>query len=749
MPYLVNTARPSSLLIGGVDYTQNLLNWSCSDSSAYKNGLIATTGTVSLGTVPGSSLEDYDRNKFRRGDRVELSVTFPDQTTEVHPRGLLYVFGVAYSPEAESLEIEIGCRIALAALTDDATALAALPTALLDPIRKNDYQNIGAALASEGKCAYQDNSGNLQVVSFFDNDDGSTFVAGSWVSVLGSTALSVTPLAGAEPLPDGIRLSYQYPVDDIVDENDQLDQDSPNKTKIDTIESYYFTTYPATVYVRVGDGNLPGGVEDGSTPASTDSGCGNTPTRPGDNGTGSCNDNYTLEQAPLVIPAYKIQKSISEYKGPGGQLSYRYSEVRGPAIEANGQYFADKFAYCRYTWATACQPNGGCPTDGTEEILLGYTEQTNIFNQTGEVTSTITDSYSTTLSGAQPFNWRSGVVDGAPQNFTELNTSTMYRVRRVVEEFSSSQNTNVTVTTTFTSSTEAQSGISSGSIDALDGQQTKEVRTSTTITGTSVRPDTVNSPVTNTQEAVLTSPLFGSSYVIPPPEAGPYYKEESIPVPVLIEDQDLAEAYASNYLTTLGLFVKGDALGLQIGESLRKEICTGWRPGMPFRYYDGSKGRLSAMRMDATSWSVSAQESNLVTSGLWLGFSNGTVVEPSNLVGNSTPSLGGGGAPPGAGLPPSVESETQVSSGARGWEVDIFFSFQSLANTVGSGDGVISPLPTNTDITINQTFMCYVRGVMVSPGGLAGTVENGGIPISLGGDLILSSATVVDGDLFS
>ena len=155
--------------------------------------------------------------------------------------------------------------------------------------------------------------------------------------------------------------------------------------------------------------------------------------------------------------------------------------------------------------------------------------------------------------------------------------------------------------------------------------------------------------------------------------------------------------------------------------------------------------------MDATSWGVTKDECLLVTSGLWIGFSDGTVTLPSNLVGNSTPSLGNGAVvpPPGAGGPPAVEDEVNVSPGARGWVVDINIYTETPVVTYGNNEGVLPPLPTDTNSSAQSTFMCYVRGILTEPGSLASVDGTGGIPISLNGSLLLSGATVVDGDLFS
>ena len=87
MSYLSNNSRVSSITIGGTDYTSNLVSWTASDASANKQGCITTPGQVVLGTKPGGVLiEDYDRNNFRRGDQVVLTMTEPGGSDYRHPR---------------------------------------------------------------------------------------------------------------------------------------------------------------------------------------------------------------------------------------------------------------------------------------------------------------------------------------------------------------------------------------------------------------------------------------------------------------------------------------------------------------------------------------------------------------------------------------------------------------------------------------------------------------------------------------
>lgn len=739
MAYLVNQTRLHSLTINSVDYTSSMVSWQASDSSSNKAGLISTTGQVILGQVPGGyDVEDYDRNNFKRGAQVVLQVTYPSGTTQRHPRGLLYVLATSYDPENNQLTVDIGCRIALAKLTEDVGALVDLSPIYLDPTQRS-FSNVSAAFVSAGQYLYQNNQGSLVSGVFFNGDSTSGVAAGDWTSILGVTALSVSPLAGASPIPDEIELSYRVPSGTVASDNS-------GKVIEDTTESYYYVTYPATVYERKNDGTLTSieGTATATEATGKASACGNTPAKPADNGTPSCSEGYQTVQVPHIIPAKRIETRRSEYDGPGGQLSRVYSKVEGPALEANSQYFSDKFAYCRYTWATACQPNGACPFEGEQNIVLAYSEQINYYGSANELVKTVVDSYATTLSGAQPFNWRSGVVNGVAQDFKDLSLTDMYRVSSVITEYSYSENSNTQETTSYTSITSNQSGIS-GDIDALSGFKTFERRTSTTISTNPLIPDLVNNSTTDTVDETLTIRLFTGRYQQPPSESGPYILKEQVPVPLLSDDPVEIRALVASYSNHLERFVKGDAFGMQIGESLREEVASNWFPGMPFRYYDPGKNRLLAMRMDSTTWGVDGEGSALVTNGIWIGQSNGTVNIPSNLVGDSRPDMGGGGTPPvGPGAPPSVGGETVVDSGTFAFDVDVYFTLEALTTIFRPA----LPADPSYDINVNCTFTCFVGGLIVTAGDLLNVEPGGGIPVDYNGSLVTDNATVVQANIF-
>ena len=668
----------------------------------------------------------------------------------------MYVISTSYDIEGQTLEVELGCRLVLIALTEEIDSLLALTPVVLD-VAQTTYSNCSAAIASAGQYVYQDNTGTLVVGTFFDGDSSSSLVSGEWISILGVTTTSVQPLLGTEAIPDSIDLSYQVP-------SDGLNQDGQGRIDITETESYYFLRYPATRFVRNGysrdlsTGEIilktPVWVNSARyTPApSSSSSCGNGPSQPG-NETGywslACLDNWETVQDVLYLPAVGFQTSRTEYDGPGSQVSQVYSEARGPLVEMNEQYYADKYAYCRSLYAVACLPDGNCPIEGMETGLLGYSLTTNYYGDANELVRTIQDNYTTTLSAAQPTDWRSGVNNGAPQNFVSgLSTTDMFRESRVDTTYYQEGTVNVQRVDTYTSNARARGTGLNGDMDALQGIKTVQIRRSSTITTIDVAPDRLNSATTSTKQESTDIRLFSGRYEDTPSEAGPYVLREQIPVPLLLETQNEIQQAVNTYSDYLERFVKGDAFGLQIGEGLREDIASSWNPGVSFRYYDPSSDQVLAMRMDATVWGVDVNESALVTNGVWIGVSNGSVTIPRNLQGNSRPAVDGPSEPAPLPVPPSIEGEDSVDSGTYAWTVDVYFSTGCSADSFGN-DGVTPIPPGATDLKVQLMTGISVSGLIVGPGDLIETENNGSIPLESLGNLVVVDATVVNADLFA
>ncbi len=901
MNYLVNRARVCSLTIDGVNYTSNLKSWSVTDASANKNGLITTTGSVILGENPaGENLGDYNRSKFKRGTVVILDVEDPETSTGYrHPRGYLYVISSGYSAESSSLEIQIGCRLALAVLNDDPSEILPLVPIPLEPERQ-DIQNCGASFVAAGQCLYQDNVGALQSVTFFSGDGQGTAAPGLWTSVLDLTAISAQPMLGGGAIPDILELSYQVPAGALGTESGKIDQ---------TItESEYFIQYPATTYVRVGTGlDDVSGISSTYTEAGRPSTCGNSPAEPAGNpDSAACNEGYTTEEQATILPASNQTIDETYYNGPGGQVDRTMSRVFGPAIELNNQYFSDLFAYCRYTWATKCIPNGACLFKGMETILQAYTETTTYYGIAGEVVKTVSDRYDNILQAAQPFDWRAGTVDGVPKEFdriyytqgttqqevtvgsgttlvyskkafsywqvtqseigfyyydndflylsardsngiatstlgeilgvaeeqtptcqwteqtsgnvkyklicnyadayvssqknyyyptrilaskwgqaqdtttipsqkpyyikvesgqipskgalnihqtTSVETKTIlngifYRSSRTVVENYTEDDANVEYSQTWKSIAEKSVGIKRKSLDALKGTRTTQKRTSRTIYAAARLPDRVSVATAATEERKSEYPIFGSTYTEPPVESGPYVVEESAPVPFLFPAEPELTNALNVYSDYLIRFIKGDALGYTIGESLRPDIVTSWYPGMPFRFVDREKNLVLALRMDACEWGVNQEETGVVTNGIWIGNSNGILNNPSSLIGNSIPSLDGDPPTPPSNvtIEPEILSETYISSGSISFVIKVRIGTRVLIPF--DEDESIVTVVADTYVDIKQTFTCWVSGLIVQPGNLLALTEDGSVPISANGSLLTTGAVIIDVNVF-
>ena len=759
MSYLVNQTRVSSLTIGGVSYTSDMIDWTVSDDSAMKNGCIKTAGTLILGSRPGSSLVvDYSRLRFPRGTTVILDVVEPGGASYRHPRGYLYVITTSYDIESEQLQIELGCKLVLMALTEEIDALKVLVPIRLDAARST-FANCSASFASKGQYVYQNNLGNLATGTFFAGDGYSGTAAGQWVSVLGVTTTSAAPLQASGAIPDIIELSYQYPINP-EEEDDGLD----GRGRVDEVvtDSYYFSTYPAVRFKRSGLNIDPNtGLQTLKTPEwvkterlipqpSISVGCGNVPQPPVSQEGGYwklvCLDNWETVQDTITLPAESRQISTTVYDAPGGQVSTATQEFYGPAYEANGQHYADRYAYCRSINAVRCLPDGDCPVEGKERVLLSRSVQTNYYGQANELVRTVTDNYATRLSAAQPFDWRSGNNNGVPQNFKRLSASGLYRTSRTDTTYYKEGSANVQKDVNYESVATVNGTGLSGNIDAINGIKTTTIRRSTTTATVEISPDRVNSPTTETGEATRTLRIFSGRYT-GPPESGPYILQEQVPIPVLLYNQVLVDTI-NTYSRYIENFVVGDSLGLQVSEGLRGDVASNWYPGQPFRYYDPSKGIILAMRMDATSWGVGQEESGFVTNGIRIGISNGTVTLPSNLQGNSLPDMGSGGTAPPVVVPPSVDNETNVDTGSFAWEVNVYFGTTAEMLAFGN-DGVVPPLPSSYTETPQLMTGVVVTGLIVGPGDLLEPENNGSVPLESNGNLVTVGATIVNADVFA
>lgn len=748
MSYLNNGTRASALTINGADYTSSLLEFTVSDASAYKNGCLVSSGQMTLGSIPGGyDITDYDRDAFKRGAVVLLDIVDPAGNVTRHPRGYMYVMSTNYNVEEEELTIDLGCRLALISLTEDIAYLESLCPVPLNQAQKS-FSNVSAAFSAVGKFVYQDNTGELVVSQYFD-----PATAGSkWLSILGTTTTSVSPLAGFESIPDGINLSYQVPTPGTGE---------GGQGYIDTVidSSTYFTAFPAPLYVRNQrpDTDLSEVEIESGTTTPGSSGCGNTPPPPGNNTETvetavACTELFDATQKTEYIPATRTIETNTYYNGPGAQVSLVESKTTGMPLEANQQYYADKFAYCRAVYASACNPNGQCPMNGTGSQVVAKATTVNVYGNANELIQSTTDTYALKLSAAQPFNWRAGNDNGVPILFDQgLDTTSLFRASRVVTSYTQNGSSNIQLTETWTSIASRQTGSKGVNLDALAGIKTTSKRISTTTATLEVAPDRLGSVAASTEERSTVLLLGTKTYQKPPVEAGPYYLDEQIPVPLLFANESQINASVDVYSQYIVGFTKGDIYGIQVGETIRPEVAAQWTPNMSFRYYDPSSGIVLALRMDQTAWGVTKEECAFVTSGIWIGVSNGTIVIPENVVGNSLPDMsgGGGGTPAPAPVPPSIDNETDLNTGVYEVIVNVDIYFSPFYVTPGY-DSVLPPPPAPENVNMDTAFAAYVTGLIATEGSVLSADPNGSIPLDSGqGQLIVVGGTIVNDNLFA
>ena len=795
MAYLVNQCLPQKLYIGGRDYTSQLLSFQVSDSSAFRNGIITTAGSIELTTtLQETDLDDYDRSSFKRGNTVQLDMVYSNGYVERHPRGFLYVMSTSYDPESNNLSVEVGCELALRRLTDQVDALLSYAEVPLDPAQQT-FEGLSSSIAAAGKCMWADRYGQLRKAQFFNDTPGNT-ETGKWVSIKGVTALKLSPMSGGKAIPDAINLSYQFP-------ESSKSTDGTGRQDIVQTSSTYYLRYPAPTFKRTPapGSNIGTIVSDPIrvTPGGSGSGgsstCGNAPPPPTTVGGGTititippsaCSSNYETVEDAVYLPANRQETSVTLYEAPGAQVSRIERLMYGPRIEANSQYFADAFSYCRGLYATACNPMGGCPFDGMDSMLLGRNVTENTYGSANELIKTVTFAYRPILAAAQTTDWRSGIVNGIPQDFNQnlKSTNTMYLHQKTIAKFRKDNNANIQETITYTSTAARGSGVEAGyyKLDATRGVKTTEIRRSVTIGTTDLRPDAVNAATTVVETGESRIPLSNAGGFATVAFAGPYILDESVPVPLLYDSKSEVNNALAEYELYIQRFIEGDSRGLQVGESLRRSIARSWTPNMPFRYYDPYADEYFAYRMDATSWTVTSSGSALATSAIWVDNMSGRPSIPDNLVGNGAPIIDTPTLPPlpdpEPGVPPWIEP--QPEPGENGPDepddlseepdtpdnepepdpdediidriyrltIDVPMYIEMHMQYPGS-DGV-RPIPElDVDVYMRQTLVTWCGGSVTEPGALVNVDGDGGVLLTDEGDMIVDSDKIVIEDLFA
>lgn len=229
MGYLpVNTAG-IRLMIGGVNYSNELISFDVSDDSIIGSSIITTNGTIVLAqTLTGLAVNDYNNSVFYTGQIVELDIKQPNGEFVRHPRGYLIVKSSNYNTESKEITIDVGCCLSLALNYEDLikddpgnpnfiTQLKSFTDAnyynKLPNDQEYDVNVIANLLTAEGACIYQDRWGYIQKINIFGS---SGILASNVTSNYKFTAsdvqtcLSLTPQADEQSTVQAVRVTFDY-----------------------------------------------------------------------------------------------------------------------------------------------------------------------------------------------------------------------------------------------------------------------------------------------------------------------------------------------------------------------------------------------------------------------------------------------------------------------------------------------------------------------------------------------------------
>lgn len=767
MAYLANSSRVHTLYINGVDRTDNFISFQCADSTANRTGLISTKGNITLGLKPnGLDISTYDRLLFKRGHVVLLDMKTPSGSIYRHPRGYLFVLSTNYSPDASTVNIEVGCRIALAELTENIDELLPFCPFTL-PEEAESFSNISAALTISGEVVYQNKQGTLVKRNFFPTNLNYGYnIQGEWLSVLGLTALDVAPLSGNAPLPDAVILTYNLP---------GSSSSSYGSITTDTTISRYYIQFPMKTYKRTlrwgfGFSDIESTTTTPQYPSLTTD-CGNTPDAPGPtDGIEPCTEGFELVDSTEYLSVTNTSEQITYNQGPAGQVSRVVQTVSGPALEVNSQFFTDLYGYCVQSYSNRC--SNFCQPKGENTVIQAKTITENFYDTDGTLVLETRSSFVHLAAAAIPTDWRSTFTDDETGETIEqwngtaiellLLSDTLYLDSIVFTEYDYfSDGGTIQKTTTYTSLASRNIGISAPSmLDARQGIKTSQTRISRTLSANPALPDRTNNTTSSTSDSIeVTSsfPVFKDAYISPPAVAGPYYAKENFPIDLLTlpgytysQLFALMQLYSEKYGFYLINWLKGEALGLRVSEVLNEKFSTSWYPGQPFSYYDSDSGEVLILAADAASWVVAEEGSVVTFQGVWLGVSNGNVTLPENIVGGDPV-----GDPPSTPVVGTITSQTSLDTGDNAVliTVSIDHYIESTVTFGGKdGSGFIDVWPRTVggnEVAANQTITCYVTAQLVENGSLLTVEGAGGLPLSYNNILLTQTATVVDADLFS
>lgn len=234
---LINTSTKTLVWINGTDVSEYIISGSVSDESTLASSIISTTGSIELaGSSNRALILDYDRVNFPIGSRIDIWCTLPNGNVAKHPRGALYVLNSKVNIQAQTLELEVGCSLAMLKQYEDLYPSAVKLLYFLTKdyngyfeIEDYSLSNLAGILDTMGDLIYQDAYGNVQLITGFS--DNSAFIADAPKATFFDkfTSINVETIENAITAPERIDVFANI---DIISKEDPAEE-----AELDAIES--------------------------------------------------------------------------------------------------------------------------------------------------------------------------------------------------------------------------------------------------------------------------------------------------------------------------------------------------------------------------------------------------------------------------------------------------------------------------------------------------------------------------------
>lgn len=261
----INTSTAVFVFINNVDVSQYLIQGSLSDSSAYTDNIITTTGQIILGG--NGAVLDFERNLYPIGSEIKIYVKLDNGSIALHPKGTLYVINSTVNVEEKQTVLDVGCSLAFISDKEDSYAdpIATLYDEMLSEesqrvyiVEQKDLSTLSSILEVEGSVIYQDQYGNVQKVPAFGDDGlGVNLSPSKFTSFDKYTAIAIESISNSAIEPNVSSVTIDTSIDVPTGDSQNQQGGFPNPLVVSETERFVDSpwTYVGTIGLSSGGGD--------------------------------------------------------------------------------------------------------------------------------------------------------------------------------------------------------------------------------------------------------------------------------------------------------------------------------------------------------------------------------------------------------------------------------------------------------------------------------------------------------------